>query len=160
MSAARTNPTAFSTPSDREFAFTRWFDAPRQKVWEAWTDPRHVPHWMLGPEGWSMPTCEIDLRPGGAWHYAWRRTDGTEMEMRGTYREVKPPERLVHTEAWGGDWPQTVNTLVLTEENGGTRMTVTIRYPSKEARDRAMESGMRDGAARSFDRLDDYVRRG
>jgi uncharacterized protein YndB with AHSA1/START domain len=58
---------------------------------------------MLGPEGWTMPVCEIDRRPGGAWHFGWRQPDGTEMEMRGVYRELTAPERLLTTESWGGD---------------------------------------------------------
>lgn len=69
---SRLGVTAFSTPSDREVLITRVVEAPRRLVFEAWTRPEHVPHWMLGPPGWSMPVCEIDLRPGGAWHFAWR----------------------------------------------------------------------------------------
>lgn len=72
----------------------------------AWTSPEHLPHRMLGPSGWTMPVCEIDLRPGRAWHFIWRRSDGTEMGMRGVYREITPPERLVSTESWGSDWPE------------------------------------------------------
>jgi uncharacterized protein YndB with AHSA1/START domain len=98
----RVATTTFTAPSDREIAMTRVFDAPRRLVFEAWTNPEHVPHWLLGPEGWTMPVCEIDLRPGGSWHFVWRRSDGTEMEMRGEYREITPPERLVSTESWGG----------------------------------------------------------
>jgi uncharacterized protein YndB with AHSA1/START domain len=150
--------TTFTTPSDTEVAMTRVFDAPRALVWEAWTNPEHVPHWLLGPEGWTMPVCEIDLRAGGEWHYVWRRSDGTEMEMRGVYREVTPPERLVSTESWGGDWPETVNTLVLSEEDGKTTITQTALYPSREARDAAMETGMTEGAAVSFDRLAEHLR--
>ena len=74
-----------TTPTEREIVMTRVFGAPRRLVWEAWTNPEHLPHWMLGPEGWTMPVCEIDLRPGGEWHFGWRRSDGTEMEMRGVY---------------------------------------------------------------------------
>ena len=92
-----------TTPSDLETLMTRSFDAPRRLVFEAWTDPRHLPNWMLGPEGWTLPVCEVDLRAGGGWHFVWRRSDGSEMGMRGTYREVTPPERLVSTESWGGD---------------------------------------------------------
>jgi uncharacterized protein YndB with AHSA1/START domain len=113
---------------------------------------------MLGPEGWTMPVCEIDLRPGGGWHFVWRKSDGSEMEMRGAYREVTPPERLVHTESWGGDWPETLNTLVLTEEGGKTTSTQTILYPSKEARDAALKTGMKEGASQSLDRLEEYLR--
>jgi len=153
----RANATTFTTPSDREIVMTRVFDAPRRLVFEAWTNPKHLPHWMLGPEGWTMPVCEIDLRPGGAWHFVWRRSDGTEMEMRGDYREVEPPERLVHTESWGGDWPETLNTLILSEEDGMTTMAQTVLYPSKEARDAALATGMKDGASVSFERLDEYL---
>lgn len=136
---------------------TRVFDAPRRLVWEAWTNPKHVPHWLLGPEGWTMPVCEIDLRPGGAWHFVWRRSDGSEMEMRGLYKEIIAPDRLVTTESWGGDWPETVNTLTLSEKNGKTMMTQTVLYPSKEARDAALKTGMKDGASESFDRLSRHL---
>jgi uncharacterized protein YndB with AHSA1/START domain len=148
----------FTTPSDREFVMTRVFDAPRRHVWEAWTNPRHLPHWMLGPEGWTMPVCEIDLRPGGTWHFVWERSDGTGMGMRGVYKEIEPPERLVSTESWGGDWPETLNTLILSGENGKTTITSRIRYPSKEARDAALETGMKEGVSQSFVRLAEYLR--
>ncbi len=146
------------TLSDREIVVTRVFDAPRRLVFEAWTNPEHVPHWMLGPEGWTMPVCEIDLRPGGAWHFVWRHSDETEMAMRGVYREIVPPERLVTTESWGGDWPETLNTLVLAEEDGKTTVTITVLYPSQEARDAALATGMKQGMSLSFDRLTDYMR--
>src|ERR1043166_2403370 len=109
-----------TTPSDREIVVTRIVAAPRHLVFEAWTNPAYVPRWMLGPPGWTMPVCEIDLRPGGAWHFVWRQSDGTEMAMGGIYKEVSPPERLVSTESWGGRWPETLNTLVLFEEDGKT----------------------------------------
>jgi uncharacterized protein YndB with AHSA1/START domain len=155
--ANKVGATRFTTPSDRELVTTRVFDAPRRLVWDAWTNPEHVPQWMLGPSGWTMPVCEIDLRPGGAWHFVWRKSDGTEMEMRGVYREVTPPERLVATESWGGDWPETVNTLVLSEKDGQTTVTQTVLWPSKQARDRAFETGMKSGMTQSFDRLAEYL---
>jgi uncharacterized protein YndB with AHSA1/START domain len=154
----RVGTTTFTTPSDREIAMTRVVDAPRGLVWEAHTNPEHLPQWMLGPEGWTMPVCEIDLRPGGGWHFVWRGADGAEMEMRGEYREITPPERLVSTESWGADWPETLNTLVLTEEDGKTTITSTVLYPSKEARDAALQTGMKEGASQSFDRLAEYLR--
>jgi len=104
-----------------------------------------------------MTVCEIDLRPGGAWHYAWKHTNGQTLEMSGEYREVEPPSRLVSTENWGGEWPETINTLVLTEENGGTMITQTMLFPSKEARDAVAKSGMESGVSRSFDLLDEYL---
>jgi uncharacterized protein YndB with AHSA1/START domain len=87
----------------------------RRLVFDAWR-----------PSGWTMPVYEIDLRPGGAWHFVWRRSDGTQTEMRGVYREIRPPERLVATESWGGNWPETLNTLVLSEKDGETTITQTV----------------------------------
>jgi uncharacterized protein YndB with AHSA1/START domain len=157
MAATKVGETTLTTPSDRELVVTRVFDAPRELVWEAWTNPEHVPNWLLGPEGWTMPVCEIDLRPGGSWHFVWRKNDGTEMEMRGEYREVDPPARLVNTESWSGDWPETVNTVAFDEENGKTTVTITVLYPSQEAREAATATGMETGMNRSFDLLDDYL---
>jgi uncharacterized protein YndB with AHSA1/START domain len=155
---SKVGATTFTTPSDREVVMTREVEAPRELVFDAWTKPEHVQQWMLGPSGWTMPVCEIDLRPGGAWRFVWGRADGTEMEMRGEYREVTPPERLVSTESWGGDWPETINTVTLSEEDGKTTITQTVLYPSREARDAALETGMKDGVSLSFDRLAEHVR--
>jgi uncharacterized protein YndB with AHSA1/START domain len=152
--AANSDTFQVTTPSDREIRMTRLFNAPRHLVFEAMTKPEHVKRWWGGlGEGYSVPVCEIDLRPGGAWHFVWRQSDGAMMEMRGTYREVAPPDRLVSTESWGGDWPETLNTLIFSEEEGKTTATTTILYPSKEARDAALKTGMKDGVAMSFDRL-------
>lgn len=150
--------TTFATPSDHEIEMIRVVEAARHLVWAAYTRPEHVPHWLLGPSGWSMPVCEIDLRPGGAWHYVWRRLDSSEeMEMHGVYREIVPPERLVCTESWGGDWPDTLNTLTLTEQGGQTVIRQRVRYPSQQARDAAVATGMEDGAEETFARLDRYL---
>src|SRR6202049_2955920 len=113
---ANTENLKVTAPTDREIVVTRVFNAPPKLVFDAWTNPKYLPQWMLGPSGWTMPVCEIDLRPGGEWHFVWHRADGTEMGMRGAYREINPPERLVSTESWGGNWPETLNTLVLSEE--------------------------------------------
>jgi uncharacterized protein YndB with AHSA1/START domain len=153
----RIGATTCTMPSDREFAMTRVFDSPRRLVWKVWTNREHLPKWMLGPPGWTMRACEIDLRPGGAWHFVWPNTDGTDMEMRGVYREIVPPERLFATESWGGDWPETVDTLVLVEENGHTTITQTILYASTEAREAELKTGKKGGIAQSFDRLAEYL---
>jgi uncharacterized protein YndB with AHSA1/START domain len=154
ITAARTGVTTYTTPSDEEVMVTRVVSAPRRVVFEAFTNARHVPNWLIGPEGWTMPVCEIDLRPGGTWRYVYRKNDGSEMTMQGSYREVAPPERLVSTESWGPEWPETVNTMVLTETGGLTTITITVRYPSKEARDAALKTGMKSGMDQSFARLD------
>ena len=148
---ARTGVTTYATPSDREVVVTRI-------VFDAWTNPKHVPRWLLGPEGWTMPVCEIDLRPAGKWRMVWRKADGSEMAMSGSYREVVPPERVVNTERWGPEWPETVNTVAFTESQGRTTITLTILYPSKEARDAALKTGMKDGMDQSFARFDELLR--
>lgn len=156
--SAPSGETTVTTPSDREAALTRVFEAPRDLVYEAWTSAEHVPHWLLGPEGWEMPVCEMDLRPGGSWRYVWRKEDGTEMEMTGDYREIVPLQRIVNTERWGGEWPETLNTVTFAEGDGRTTVTITVLYPSREARDAAIATGMADGAEQSFARLDELLR--
>lgn len=146
-----------TTPSDCEIVVTRVLNAPRRLVFDAWTNPKYLSQWLLGPEGWTMTVCEVDLRVGGAWRFVWRQADGTEMAMHGVYREITPAERVVSIESWGGEWPETVNTLVLAEEGGKTTATITILYPSKEARDAAVKTGMTNGMSISFDRLETYL---
>ena len=104
-----------------------------------------------------MPICEIDLRPGGAWRFVWRRDDGSEMAMHGIYQEVTPPERLVSTESWGPGWPETINTLLLTEYEGQTTITSRVLYPSQEARDQALKTGMVEGMTETFKCLSEYL---
>jgi len=90
-----TNPETLkvTAPGDREIVMTREFNAPRRMVFDAFTKPELVKQWLLGPPGWSMPVCEIDLKVGGAYRYVWRRdSDGTEMGMGGVYREIVPQE--------------------------------------------------------------------
>ncbi len=155
--AAKANATTIELLSDREVVLRRVVNAPRRLVFAAYTSPEHLPNWMLGPDGWTMPVCEIDLRPGGAWRFVWRKADGAEMELRGVYREIVPPERVVQTESWGGDWPDTLNTLILTEENGRTAIAQHILFPSQAARDAALATGMREGMDVSFGRLEAYL---
>lgn len=153
-----TSAIEYSTPSDTEFRAVRVFDAPREIVWDAMTNPAHLPKWMLGPAGWSMPVCEADVRPGGVWRYVWQKSDGETMEMTGRYIDVDPPEKFVVSESWGPEWPETVNTGILTEENGRTTLTLTITYPGIEARDAALGTGMKDGMEQSYARFDELLR--
>lgn len=156
-SPAQSGVTGFATPTDTQVVITRVVEAPRRLVYDAYTQPKHLQKWLLGPEGWSMPVCEVDARTGGAWKYVWRKSDGAEMAMSGTFREVVPGEKLVSLERWGPEWPETVNAVVLTESGGKTTITTTITYPSKEARDAALKTGMKDGMEPSFDRLDQLL---
>jgi uncharacterized protein YndB with AHSA1/START domain len=157
-SAANSESFNVTTPSNEEIRLTRLFDAPRHLVFEAMTRPEHVKQWWgrLG-EGYSVPVCEIDLRPGGKWRFVNRHPHG-EAAFHGEYREIAPPDRLVFTEIFE-EFPDTVSlvTTELTEEAGKTRMTATVRYPSQEVRDIVLGSGMSQGAGISYDRLEDLV---
>ncbi len=149
-----------TTPSDREIAMTRVFDAPRQLVFDAHTKPDLVRQWLLGPPGWSMPVCEMDVRVGGKYRWVWRHDrNGTMMGMGGVYREIVAPERLVTTEKFDEAWypGESLNTLVLVEQGGRTTLTQTMRYESREARDAVIKSNMETGVAASYDRLADLL---
>jgi len=149
-----------TTPSYREIAMTRVFDAPRTLVFDAHTKPDLVRLWLLGPPGWSMPVCEMDVRVGGTYRWVWRHDrDGTTMGMGGVYREIVKPERLVTTERFDEAWypGEALNTLVLVEQGGRTTLTQTMRYESQEARDAVLKSSMEKGVAASYDRLADLL---
>ncbi len=145
---------------DREIVVTRVFDAPRRLVFDAYTKPGLVKKWLLGPEGWSMPVCEIDLREGGKYRYVWRNdADGQEMGMGGIYREVVPPDRIVATEKFDEAWypGEALGTITLTEQDGKTTLRQTILYNSRETRDAVLKSPMQYGLAASYDRLEGYL---
>jgi len=149
-----------TTPGDREIVMTRVFDAPRRLVFDAHTKPELVRQWLLGPPGWSMPVCEMDVRVGGKYRWVWRKdSDGTDMGMGGVYREIVAPERLVATERFDQAWypGEALNTLVLVEKEGRTTLTQTTCYESRAARDAVIESGMEKGVKASYDRLDDVL---
>jgi len=149
-----------TAPGEREIVMTRVLDAPRKLVFDAFTKPELVRRWLLGPPGWSMPVCEIDLRVGGKYRYVWRKdSDGAEMGMGGVYREIVVPERLVTTERFDEAWypGEAVGTLVLVEQRGRTTVTQTMLYESREARDAVLKSGMEKGVAASYDRLADLL---
>lgn len=145
---------------DREIVMTRIVDAPRRLVFDAFTKPELLKRWLLGPDGWSMPVCEVDLRVGGRYRYVWRHdANGSEMGMGGVYQEIVPPERLVSTEEFDDPWypGKGLGTLVLTEENGRTRVVQTIRYESREARDGVLKSPMESGVEASYARLESML---
>ena len=149
-------PLTIATPTDTEVVITRDFDAPRDLVFDCHTKPALVRRWLLGPPGWTMPVCDIDLRVGGRYRYVWRSADGTEMGMGGIYREIVRPGLIVVNEIFDEDWTggETTVTTKFEEEAGVTRSTVTVLYSSKEARDAAGRSGMADGMEAGYQRLD------
>lgn len=153
-----------TTPSDLEIVMTRGFNAPRQLVWEAMSNPEILKRWLFGPPGWTMTVCEGDLRVGGTFHWAWSGPEGVAMSMRGVYREVEAPERVVRTEtfevgcnAQGGEQ---LSSMVLTDEGDRTGLILTVSYPTKEARDGALASGMEQGVAAGYNRLDELLSAG
>ncbi len=159
--AANSHTFKLTTPSDREIELTRLFDAPRHLVFEAMSKPEHITQWWgcLG-EGYSVPVCEVDLRPGGRWRYVNRTPKGELAAFYGVYREIAAPERIVFTEIFE-PFPdaESVVTAVLMEEGGKTRLTLTALYPSLDVRDMVLKTGMERGAAISYDRLEEVVAR-
>jgi uncharacterized protein YndB with AHSA1/START domain len=160
--AATIDKAQVTLPSDREVKVTRAFKAPRALVYRAYTEPDLVRQWLLGPPGWSMPVCEMDVRVGGQYRWRWRSdSDNTEFGFRGTFREVQPPSKLVHTEGYdpgtvGGNSPgnDAIVTVTFTEEKGVTTVTTLVDFGSKEVRDAAVSTGMTDGMEQSYQLLD------
>jgi uncharacterized protein YndB with AHSA1/START domain len=155
------NAMKVATSGDHEIVITRNFDAPRELVWETMSKPELLKRWLFGPPGWEMTMCEEDQRVGGKFRWAWSGPDGAGMTMSGEYREIVPPARAVRTETFEtGCIPQMgeqLATLELAEAGGKTTLTVTVRYPSKEARDGALASGMEHGMSAGYDRLDEIL---
>jgi uncharacterized protein YndB with AHSA1/START domain len=151
-------PAKLTLPSDRELVLTRDFNAPRALVFEAWSKPEHVKRWY-GLRHLTLPVCEMDFRPGGAWRFVLHDPkEGVDHAFSGEYREITRPERIVFTERYealpGSDH---VVTLTLSERDGRTTLTEHILYQSKEHRDGHVMSGMERGMQETFDRLDELL---
>jgi len=151
-----------TTPSDVEIVMTRTFNAPRHLVWNAMTKPELIRRWLYAPEGWTMTVCEGDAKVGGTFHWAWNGPDGKlGLTISGVNREVVPPAKMVHTEtmALGDGVPlgELLATVVLTEREGKTHLRMTLLFPSKEARDGALASGMERGVRAGYEQLDEIL---
>jgi uncharacterized protein YndB with AHSA1/START domain len=147
-----------TTPSDREIVMTRTFNAPRDLVFEAHSSCEHMSNWW-GPRQYEVASCEMDFRPGGSWRVVHKTPDGSdEQGFRGEFREIIRPERIVWTFEWEGmPGHVSVETLTLEEQNGTTTLTARSVYDTVEDRDGMLESGMEEGAAETYDRLDEYL---
>jgi uncharacterized protein YndB with AHSA1/START domain len=150
-----------SLPSDSEVKVTRQFKAPRELVYHAYTRPELVSRWLLGPPGWDMPVCEMDVRVGGAYRWRWRsQADGSEFGFHGDFKEVDQPARLVHSQHYdagevGGDMGEAaLVTVEMSEQDGVTTVTTVIDFRTKQARDGAVSTGMTDGMELSYQGLD------
>ena len=154
------NKSVVTLPNDRDVVVVRDFKAPRALVYDAWTKPALMQRWLLGPPGWTMPVCEMDVRPGGKFRWRWRNEEsGAEFGFSGTFRETARPSRLVHVEIYdpgdvGGEMGEALVTTEFAETRGVTTQTTTIRYASKEVRDAALKTGMTDGMEKSYEQLD------
>lgn len=155
-----TSTLTVTTPSDREIRVSRTFDAPRTLVFDFHTKPEYVKRWLLGPPGWSMPVCEIDLTVGGQYRYRWRNdADGREFGVQGQFLEVVSPERIVNLETMEGMPGETTVTVTFEESGAQTLLTVNMLFDSPQTRDIAMETGMTDGMGTSYDRLQEDLKR-
>ena len=148
------------TPEDRPvILMTRTFNAPRELVFKAHSSCEHVSNWW-GPRNTSFLSCNMDFVEGGKWNIVLRDTDGNDAPFKGEFREIQAPERLTWTFIYDvppANEDEAVETFVFTEEDGRTTVTTTSVAPSFESRDAMAESGMADGAAETYDRLEEYL---
>ncbi len=158
--------TDLRPPEEAVIIIRRVIDAPRELVFEAFTDPKHLPHFW-GPKGFSCPACEVDLRVGGAFNLQMRGPDGVDYPCSGVYREIVPPERIVYagTASEGhpcgsGIPPRSLVTLTFAEEGEKTRLTIHTQLQSAAARDAAIAGGFNQGWNDSIDRLETLLERG
>jgi uncharacterized protein YndB with AHSA1/START domain len=152
--ATTTNETALTTPGAREIVTERVFDAPRERVWAAFTDPALIARWW-GRRSTDTVVERQELQPGGAWRFVENNTDGTHAAFRGVYREVVAPERLVYTFEWGG-MPGHVLVDTATFEDLGerTRLTIHSLFHTTEERDGMLSGGMEIGLNEGYEALD------
>jgi uncharacterized protein YndB with AHSA1/START domain len=151
------NKLMVTTPSDREIRMTRVFDAPRDLVFEAHSSCEHMSNWW-GPRKYEVASCEMDFRPGGTWRIVHRADGEDDQGFHGEFREIVRPERIVWTFEWEGmPGHVSVETLTLEEQGGKTTVTATSVHDSQEDRDGMLQSGMEEGAAETYARLDEYL---
>lgn len=161
----RGEPASVALEGESVVVVTRAFAAPRERVWRAYTEPALVQQWLLGPPGWSMPVCEMDVRPGGEFRWWWRSdADGSGFGFHGEFQEVEAPSLLRHTEHFdvgdtgfdmGGD-PAMI-TVRFDAAGQGTTVITRIDYATRATRDAALATGMTDGMETSYQLLDDLL---
>ena len=152
-------PVAAQLLDDTHVRVSRIIRGSVEQVWRAHFDPALMQRWLLGPDGWSMPVCEITTEVGGTYRYEWEADDGSaRFGFDGELLEIEEPYRAVQTERMiGMDGPSTVNELTLTPVAEGTLLTLLITYPSKEMRDEILATGMTDGMETSYARLESLI---
>lgn len=152
--------TTFTTPTEREIVSERVFDAPREAVFAAFTDPGLIPKWW-GPRHMTTVVDQMDVRPGGVWRFVAHDHDGQEQGFRGIYREVTPPERIVQSFEWEGMPGHVVIDTVIFEDLGErTKLTTISLFHTTEERDGMLSSGMERGLGESHERLEEMLAQG
>jgi uncharacterized protein YndB with AHSA1/START domain len=148
---------------DRVLTLTRTFDAPRERVFAAFSQCEHLEHWW-GPSGWTLPVCEMDFRPGGTWYYCMGGPDGENACGLMTYHEIVAPERIVATDGFADEegnlleeMPRMRNTLIFREQDGQTTLTNQVQFASAADLEKVLDMGMMEGITQTFDRLDAYL---
>lgn len=156
-------------PSEREFVISRTFAAPRELVWQAWSQCEHLQQWWA-PTGWSVPVCKMDFRVGGVWHYCMKgpMPDGTEMESWGltVYQEIVAPERIVALDQFADaegnvslEMPKMHNTITFTAIDGQTEVTSRSEFATVADLETVIEMGMEEGVTQSWDQLAEHLAR-
>jgi uncharacterized protein YndB with AHSA1/START domain len=153
-----TSSAKVTTPSERDIVITRTFDAPRTVVFEAWTQAEHVGQWW-DPSGTPLSVCEIDLRPNGVFRWVSGGPDGAGHSFTGTYREISAPARLVFTTRMSPAGAESVGTLVFSEHEGKTTLTITIHCNSMAERDALLEMRVDVGTVRTLDNLAEHLQK-
>jgi uncharacterized protein YndB with AHSA1/START domain len=157
LPAQNTRRAKVTMPSEREIVIERVFDAPRTLVFEAWTKAEHVAHWW-DPSGAPLAECEIDLRPNGAFRFVNAGPNGAKYLFTGFYREITPPERLIMGGPSSMSNGESACTLVFSEQDGKTTLTMTFRCESKADRDALLQMRVDEGTAQTLENLDQYLR--
>lgn len=158
-----TSKTKFSTPSATDIKVVRQFASDRETLWAMWTQADHLRNWW-GPQGWTMPVCEVDFRPGGAWFHCLQDPDGNRYCSKVVYREIDALRRFTGTEIFvdeAGDrdeeLPEADVYCEFSDVDGETVVTNITRYERRESRDKIIEMGVEAGISEMFDRLDEYL---
>ena len=149
-------------PSDREIVVTRLFDAPRERVFEAWTDPEQVAQWW-GPHGFTTTTDEMSVTPGGVWRFVMHGPDGRDYKNKIIYTEVVRPERLVYRHAGEDEHEDVRFHVTVTFEAQGRKTLLTMRsvFATAQERDDVVEKyGALEGARQTLERLAQHVEKG
>ena len=151
---------SFTPHDDRDIVVSRIFDAPRELVWSAFTEPELITRWMSGPPAGALSIREMDFKAGGAYRWEWQLvTTGATMGLTGVFRRISRPQRIVHTEKWAAPYymGETVVTTTFADHDGKTAVTITVRYATRAARDAMTKSGMAGGMAQCYARLDAFL---